>query len=87
MVLYMHLAILLILAKVFSDLSSRLKQPPVLGLLLVGIVLGPSVTGLFHSHEIIKVLGEIGVFILLFMAGLETEIYLSEPCMGGSSLE
>jgi len=74
MPLYIQLAVILILAKIFSDLSSRLKQPPVLGLLLVGIVLGPSVTGIFHSNEVVKVIGEIGVFILLFMAGLETDI-------------
>lgn len=74
MPLYIELSIVLILAKIFSDISSRLKQPPVLGLLFVGIILGPSVMGLLHSNEIIKVLGEIGVFILLFMAGMETDI-------------
>jgi Kef-type K+ transport system membrane component KefB len=74
MPLYIELAVILILAKIFSDLSSRIKQPPVLGLLLLGIVLGPSVTGFLHSSEIVKVIGEIGVFILLFMAGLETDI-------------
>jgi len=74
MPLYLELAIIVITAKIFSDLSSRLKQPPVLGVLFLGIALGPSVTGLLHSNEIIKVLGEIGIFILLFMAGLETDI-------------
>ncbi len=72
--LYLQLAVLLILAKISSDLSSRLKQPPILGLLLVGIILGPSVTNLIPSNEIIKTMGEIGVFILLFMAGLETDL-------------
>lgn len=75
MSLYLQLALLLILAKIFSDLSSRLKQPPVLGLLLLGIILGPSVTNFFQSNEIVKVLGEIGVFILLFLAGLETNLH------------
>ncbi|MEW6379129.1 MAG: cation:proton antiporter [bacterium] len=75
MAFYVHLAIILILAKIFSDISSRLRQPPVLGLLFMGLLLGPSATGMIRSNEIIKVLGEIGAFVLLFMAGLETDIH------------
>jgi len=41
----------------------------------MGIILGPSVTGWIHPNETVKILGEIGVYILLFMAGLETDIH------------
>jgi Kef-type K+ transport system membrane component KefB len=72
------LSIILLSAKLAGYLSVRLGQPSVLGELLVGILLGPSVVDLLHlpfidpavGHTIAE-LGELGVLLLMFIAGLE----------------
>lgn len=76
------LAILIFTAKVGGYISYRLGQPSVLGELLVGIVLGPSVINILHlpyftnEHlgETIHEMAEIGVMLLMFIAGLELHI-------------
>jgi len=72
------LAVILLSAKIAGYISIRFGQPSVLGELLVGILLGPSVFNLFHlpfiEHEMaesIAYLGELGVLLLMFLAGLE----------------
>jgi Kef-type K+ transport system membrane component KefB len=61
-------------AKLFGDLAERIGQPAVLGELLAGVVLGPSVLGLVPMSEGIFLLAEIGVVLLLFEVGLETDL-------------
>jgi Kef-type K+ transport system membrane component KefB len=61
-------------AKLFGELSERIGQPAVLGELLAGIVLGPSVLGLVPLSAGIRLLAEIGVILLLFEVGLETDL-------------
>lgn len=68
-----ELAIILLASKVAGDLSVRLGQPSVLGKLLVGIILGPSVLGLVTNTEILREISQIGVVLLMFIAGLETD--------------
>jgi Kef-type K+ transport system membrane component KefB len=75
------IAIILLAAKAAGYLSVRLGQPSVLGELLVGILLGPSLLDLLHlpfitGHlgETIKELGELGVLLLMFIAGLELHL-------------
>jgi Kef-type K+ transport system membrane component KefB len=70
--------IILLSAKLAGYLSVRLGQPSVLGELLVGILLGPSLIDLLnlpfidHSlEELISLLAELGVLLLMFIAGLE----------------
>ncbi len=78
------LAIILFAAKLAGYLSTKIGQPAVLGELLVGLLLGPSLIDLTHlafitdRHlgEVVAELGEIGVLVLMFMAGLE--LHLSE---------
>jgi Kef-type K+ transport system membrane component KefB len=60
-------------AKMFGELAERLGQPSVLGELLAGVVLGPSVLGLVPLSDGIFLLAEIGVILLLFEVGLETD--------------
>ncbi|MBM7693331.1 monovalent cation:proton antiporter-2 (CPA2) family protein [Peribacillus deserti] len=72
--LILQLAIILIASKIAGSLSVRLGQPAVLGKLLIGIVLGPSVLGLVHETETLEELSQIGVILLMFIAGLETDI-------------
>ena len=77
------LAVILLAAKLAGYFAIRLGQPSVLGEMLVGIILGPSLVNLLHSaliteellSETIRELGEIGVLLLLFMAGLELHFH------------
>ncbi len=76
------LAILITAAKTGGYLSYRLGQPSVLGELLVGILLGPSLVNLLHLgyftdeglQEIIHMLAELGVLLLMFLAGIELHL-------------
>ncbi len=73
------LTIILFASKLGGYLTSRIGQPAVLGELLVGIILGPSLIDLthlpiitnLHIGEMVGELGEIGVLVLMFLAGLE----------------
>jgi len=70
----LHLAVIIILSKFATALGNRLKQPPVLGMLLLGLLLGPSGFGFIQADIVLKWLAKLGVIILLFMAGLQTDI-------------
>ncbi|MDQ2869296.1 MAG: cation:proton antiporter [Acidobacteriota bacterium] len=61
-------------AKLFGEIVERFGQPAVLGELLAGVALGPSVLGLVPVSEGIFLLAEIGVMLLLFEVGLETDL-------------
>lgn len=71
--LIFDLALILAASKLAGDLSVRLRQPAVLGKLLVGIVLGPALFGWIQETEILEELSQIGVILLMFLAGLETD--------------
>ncbi|OKL35586.1 cation:proton antiporter [Domibacillus mangrovi] len=73
-VFILQLAIILLASKLAGSLSVKLGQPSVLGKLLVGIVLGPSVLGLINETETLEEFSKIGVILLMFAAGLETDI-------------
>lgn len=86
------LALMLIIAaaKAGGYISTRFKQPAVLGELLVGIILGPTLINIFHLdpfaqdellHEAIHYLAELGVIFLMMLAGLE--LNLSELLKAG----
>jgi len=69
---------ILISAKVFGELAERRGQPAVLGELVAGVLLGASVLGVIPAsgelYDIVHVLAEIGVVLLLFEIGLETDL-------------
>src|SRR5919106_1824307 len=69
---------MLVAAKLLGELAERLGQPAVLGELIAGVILGGSVLGIVPSHgpagEVIHVLAELGVLLLLFEIGLETDL-------------
>lgn len=77
-----ELIIILVAAKLAGYLSTKLKQPSVFGELMVGVLLGPSLLDITHlgfitdTHlgEVIYEMGEIGVLLLMFLAGLELHI-------------
>lgn len=70
----LNLAIIIFLSKILGAISSRFKQPPVIGMLILGVVLGPTVFHLIEPNEIINWIGKLGALFLLFEAGLETDI-------------
>lgn len=72
--LLLPIAMILLAAKVAGVLSTRIGMPAVFGELLVGLVLGPAGLGWVTSSESIKVMAEIGVVLLMFMAGMETDM-------------
>ncbi|WP_201317611.1 MULTISPECIES: cation:proton antiporter [unclassified Paenibacillus] len=71
--LIFQLAVILLASKIAGDLSVKLGQPSVLGKLLIGIFLGPSVLGIITNTDILKEISQIGVILLMFIAGLETD--------------
>ncbi|MFY9551910.1 MAG: cation:proton antiporter [Thermoanaerobaculia bacterium] len=72
--LLLAFAAALIGAKLFGELVARFGQPAVLGELLAGVALGPSVLGLVPLSDGMFVLAEIGVMLLLFEVGLGTNL-------------
>lgn len=70
----LQIAIILLATKLAGQLSIKLGQPSVLGKILIGIVLGPAILGWVHDTEILSVFSQIGVLLLMFLAGLETDL-------------
>ncbi|WP_338472762.1 monovalent cation:proton antiporter-2 (CPA2) family protein [Niallia sp. XMNu-256] len=70
----LYLVLILFLTKIAGDISVRLGQPSVLGKLIIGIILGPAVLGWVNHNEFIYYFSEIGVLLLMFLAGLETDL-------------
>ena len=57
-----------------AEIAVRLKFPSVIGELMAGVLLGPSLLGWLEPNEVLKLLAEIGIILLLFQVGLETDV-------------
>jgi Kef-type K+ transport system membrane component KefB len=69
------LAVILISAKILGELAERIGQPAVIGEMVAGVLLGPSVVGLVDpTLPSLHLIAEIGVVLLLFGIGLETDL-------------
>jgi len=66
--------VVLLTARLFAEVAARLNMPSVVGELFAGILLGPSLLGLIPPSDVIKLLAEIGIILLLFEVGLETDV-------------
>lgn len=71
---FLSLVLILVAARIFGEIAAWLKVPPVMGEMLAGIILGPSLLGWVEVNEIIQTLAEIGLILLLFEVGLETDV-------------
>lgn len=71
---FLHLVIILLSARLLAELAVRLKSPSVIGELLAGVVLGPSLLGWIEPQNALALMAEIGVILLLFEVGLETDV-------------
>ena len=72
--LLVGLIVVLLAAKLAGEAMERLGQTAVLGELLAGVVIGPGVLGLVREGDVLHALAELGVLILLFEVGLESDL-------------
>lgn len=72
--LLIQIAIIIIAARLFAEVATRFNIPSIFGELVAGIVLGPSVLGWITPNQVIELLAEIGIILLLFEIGLQTDI-------------
>lgn len=72
--IFFDITLVIICAKVLEELFVRLKQPSLLGDLLAGILLGPTVFGVIRVTDNIESIAWLGIVLLIFLAGLESSI-------------
>ncbi len=72
--IFKDLAIIIIAAKIFGILARKCKAPQVVGEIIAGLLIGPSVLGLVQQSDFTLQMAEIGVILLMFSAGLETDL-------------
>ncbi len=70
----LDLAIIIVFAKAFGLLARRLHAPQVVGEIIAGLIIGPSILGLVELSDFLSQMAEIGVILLMFSAGLETNL-------------
>jgi len=71
---FKDLAIIIVFAKIFGILARKCKAPQVAGEIIAGLIIGPSLLGLVNQTDFITQMAEIGVVLLMFSAGLETNL-------------
>lgn len=70
----LQLLAILLSARILGELAATVQIPSVIGELAAGIIIGPSLLGWIEADEVIRLLAEIGVILLLFQVGLETDM-------------
>ncbi len=73
-VVFKDIAIILVAAKIFGILARMLKAPQVVGEIIAGLIIGPCVLGWVNQTDFLSKMAEIGVVIIMFSAGLETNL-------------
>lgn len=73
-IFFLQLLAILVSARLMAELAVRLRLPAVIGELLAGVILGPSLLGWLAPNEVLKLLAEIGIILLLFQVGVETDV-------------
>ena len=72
--IFKDLAIIIIAAKVCGIIARKLKAPQVVGMIIAGLLIGPGLLGLVEQSDFLVQMAEIGVILLMFSAGLETDL-------------
>ena len=73
-IIFKDLAIIIVFAKFFGLLARKFKAPQVVGEIVAGLLIGPSILGLVQQTDFLTQMAEIGVILLMFSAGLETDL-------------
>lgn len=76
----LDLAIILLCTKALGLLTRRVQMPQVVGALLAGLLLGPAGVGILTETSFLQSVAEIGVIVLMFCAGMETDIKELKAC-------
>jgi Kef-type K+ transport system membrane component KefB len=71
---FLHLLLILIVSRLLAELAVRFHTPSVIGELFAGVLLGPSILGWVEPSTTIQLLAEVGIILLLFKVGIETDI-------------
>lgn len=82
----LDLAIIILSTKLLGMLTRKIQMPQVVGALLAGLILGPACFGVLHATDFISALSELGVIVLMFSAGLETDIKELKKCGAASTI-
>jgi len=67
--LLLQIAIVLLAARLFGEVALHFRTPPIIGEIVAGIVIGPSLLGWVTPSEPFRLLAEIGIILLLFEVG------------------
>ncbi|MET0050575.1 MAG: cation:proton antiporter [Candidatus Thiodiazotropha sp.] len=70
----LHLLLILVFSRLLAECAVYLKAPAVIGELIAGVLLGSSVLGWIEPTKTIQLLAEVGIILLLFKVGIETDI-------------
>lgn len=73
---FYELTSLLLLATIIGFFCLLLRQPMIVGFIIVGILVGPAFLGIVQSHQHIELLAELGIAVLLFLVGLKLDLHL-----------
>ena len=76
----LDIAVILLSTKLLGLLTRRIQMPQVVGALLAGLLLGPACLGWIGETTLISNVAEIGVIVLMFSAGMETDIQELKKC-------
>jgi Kef-type K+ transport system membrane component KefB len=70
----LHILVVLLAAKAAAEVSERVGVPPVVGEILAGVLVGPSMLDIVGQDDVLRVLGELGVILLLLEVGMEMDL-------------
>lgn len=73
--IFKDLAIIIVAAKIFGILARKINVPQVVGEIIAGLIIGPCVLGIVAQTEFLNMMAEIGVILLMFSAGLGTNLH------------
>lgn len=73
-IMFKNLAIIIVAAKICGIAARKCKAPQVVGEIIAGLLIGPSILGWVEQSDFLVKLAEVGVVLLMFSAGLETDL-------------
>ena len=69
--LFVSIVIILVAARILGEVFQRIKQPPLVGEILAGVIIGPSILAIVAPSSDLQVISNLAVFFLMFLTGLE----------------